>query len=290
MNEEELAIVRRAYAKQILAAAEQDDPRLEAAFATVRREDYLGPGPWMRVRWPGGDYRPSPSADPVYLYTDDVFGLITERRLNNGQPSSHVMWMVAAAPKQGDHVVHVGTGTGYYTAIFAHLVGPSGRVTGIEIDPGLAARARANLAHLSQVQVIAGDGATQAFDAADVIYVNAGATRPLDPWLDGLAEGGRLVLPLTTDQGFTKRDPALPFWKSGAMFCFQRRSGDFLAKWISPVGIIPAEGARAAASESALAEAFRNGDVRKVTRLYRGEAPPAEHCWLRAPGWSLAYA
>src|SRR5690242_16389938 len=107
MNEEELAIVRRAYAMQIMAVAEQDDPRLEAAFATVRREDFLGPGPWMRVRWPGGDYRPTPRADPVYLYTDEVFGLITERRLNNGQPSSHVMWMAAAAPKEGEHVVHV---------------------------------------------------------------------------------------------------------------------------------------------------------------------------------------
>ncbi len=38
-----------------------------------------------------------------------------------------------------------------------------------------------------------------AFDLADVIYVNAGATRPADIWLDRLNDGGRLVLPLTTD-------------------------------------------------------------------------------------------
>src|SRR5215470_12058869 len=43
---EELAIVRRAYAKQMLAAFGVTDPRVEAAFAAVRREAHLGPGPW----------------------------------------------------------------------------------------------------------------------------------------------------------------------------------------------------------------------------------------------------
>ena len=45
-SDAELAIVRRAYAKQIMAAAMVDDERVEAAFAAVRREAYLGPGPW----------------------------------------------------------------------------------------------------------------------------------------------------------------------------------------------------------------------------------------------------
>ena len=40
----DLGAIRRAYAKQILAEAEVDDPRLEAAFAMVPREDFLGPG------------------------------------------------------------------------------------------------------------------------------------------------------------------------------------------------------------------------------------------------------
>jgi protein-L-isoaspartate(D-aspartate) O-methyltransferase len=287
MTEKELAVVRRAYAKQIMAEADRDDPRLEAAFATVRREDFLGPGPWMAMRW-GGKYRRTPSADPVYLYTDSVFGIIIERHLNNGQPSSHAMWMAAAVVNEGDHAVHIGTGTGYYTAILAHLAGLSGRVTGIEIDSDLAARAQANLAHLPHVMVVGGNGATQSFDPADVIYVNAGVTRPLDPWLDGLAEGGRLLLPLTTDRGFTKRDPTLPLTMTGAVFLIQRRSPDFLASWISPIAIIPAERARDAASEAALSNALQKGGWDKVTRLYRGETA-AERCWLQAPGWALAY-
>jgi protein-L-isoaspartate(D-aspartate) O-methyltransferase len=42
--------------------------------------------------------------------------------------------------------VHIGAGTGYYTAILACLVGPSGKVTGIEVDASLAARATVQMA------------------------------------------------------------------------------------------------------------------------------------------------
>jgi protein-L-isoaspartate(D-aspartate) O-methyltransferase len=49
-REEELAIVRRAYAKQLLAAVRINDGRVEAAFAAVKRERYLGPGPWPILR------------------------------------------------------------------------------------------------------------------------------------------------------------------------------------------------------------------------------------------------
>jgi len=93
------------------------------AFATVRREDYLGPGPWQFFRWPN-TYVPSPDADPVYLYTNDLIGIAPERQLNNGQPSLHAALIAKAMPREGEHVVHVGTGAGYYTAILAHLVVP----------------------------------------------------------------------------------------------------------------------------------------------------------------------
>ena len=59
-------------------------------------------------------------------------------------------------------------GTGYYTAIMAHLVGPSGKVTGIELDPGLAERARDNLSSYPDVDVVCGNGAVVPFETADV--------------------------------------------------------------------------------------------------------------------------
>ncbi|WOH82266.1 hypothetical protein RX327_03480 [Bradyrhizobium sp. BEA-2-5] len=48
----ELRIVRAAYAKQILAAANTIDPRLTEAFAAIPREHFVGPGPWSDAAHP----------------------------------------------------------------------------------------------------------------------------------------------------------------------------------------------------------------------------------------------
>jgi protein-L-isoaspartate(D-aspartate) O-methyltransferase len=284
----ELRIIRAAYAKQILAAADVDNARLGEAFATIPREDFVGPGPWMMRRWLR-QYIPTPSADPVYLYTDDLIALVPERGLNNGQPSLHAHLMQQASPAAGEYVVHVGTGTGYYTAILAHLVGPSGRVTGIEFDPDLAARARANLAAYTNVEIIEGDGTQVRFDSADVIYVNAGCTQPAARWLDNLADGGRLILPMTSDEGFKSLAPER-MARAGAVFRIRRSGLDYHAAWILPVAIFPCAGGRDEESEKALADAFARGGGQKVTRLYRDETIPDERCWLRGPGWCLAYS
>jgi len=283
----ELKIIRAAYAKQILAAARVvGDARLEAALGAIHREDFLGPGPWPVMRW-FRNYVTTPDADPVYLYTDDLVGILPERQLNNGQPSLHAHLVHQASPAAGEHVVHIGTGTGYYTAILAHLAGSSGRVTGIEYEPELAARAKANLKGYPNVEIIEGDGTAVSFDAADVIYVNAGCTRPAQNWLDRLADGGRLILPMTSDQGFGAKSLDR-MASAGAVFRIERRGHDYLARWISAVAIFPCAGSRDEASERALAEAFAKGGWQQVTRLYRDENIPEERCWVSGPGWCLA--
>ncbi len=98
-RDSELEIIRRAYAKQVTAAAGVDNKRVENAFAAVRREDFLGPGPWQVLRWWRG-YVPTPSRNPVYLYADVLVGIIPERNLNNGQPSFLAALIAAAAPNQ----------------------------------------------------------------------------------------------------------------------------------------------------------------------------------------------
>jgi protein-L-isoaspartate(D-aspartate) O-methyltransferase len=283
-KESELAAVRRAYAKLIMAEVCVADARVEEAFATVRREDYLGPGPWPVLRRAG--YVNTPDADPVYLYGDVLIGIIPKRRLNSGMPSFHALLISSAAVKNGEHVVHVGAGVGYYSAILQHLAGDTGEVTAIEFDPELAIRARQNLAKLSNVVVKEGDGCTVPFDAADVIYVNAGATRPADQWLDKLKEDGRLILPLTAKKTLKGAGTA----EHGAVFQIVRKGSEFHARWISTVGIYPCAGGRDAASEAALDGALTAGGWKRVTRLYRTHELPEDQCWLRAPGWALAYS
>ena len=161
----ELAAVRSAYAKQVTAAVRDAD--VEAAFAHVPRENFLNPGPWPIFQRPGV-YAPTPSGDPIHLYTNQLVGIVPEKGLNNGEPSLHAHWLSRAKPKPGEHVVHIGTGWGYYTAIMAEMVGAAGHVTGIEFEPDLAARAAKNLGVYPNVRVVAGDGATAAFDPADL--------------------------------------------------------------------------------------------------------------------------
>jgi protein-L-isoaspartate(D-aspartate) O-methyltransferase len=287
-RENELAVVRRAYAKQILGRVGVSNARVEDAFAGVRREDFLGPGPWKLFDF-RGSYIPTASDDPVHLYTDDLFAIVPEKQLNNGQPSLHAALIANAAPKEGDHVVHIGAGVGYFSAIMAHMVGSSGRVTAIEYDPEVAARARANFAGYSNVTVIEGDGALVPFDPADVIYVNAGATAPAPAWLDRLKDGGRMILPLTTEKGFGTPIDYAKMHRQGGIFRILRQGDDYLAHWIAPVAIFPCAGNRDEESETALAAAFAKGDLKRITRLYRRDDIPEERCWVRGRGWCLAY-
>jgi len=282
--ETELAAVRSAYAKQIMLAAGLEDSRLEAAFAKIPRQAFLAPGPWLIMRPPSG-YQMTPDGDPVHLYQNVLVGMISEKGLNNGHPSSLALLISLGRPREGEHAVHIGAGQGYYTAIVAELVGGSGRVTAIEYEHELAKRAMVNLSAFSQVRVIHGDGTTIALQPADVIYVNAGAVRPANIWLDALKDGGRLVLPLTVS--YTFEGCAMT---KGAIFLIERRGEDYLASWKSDFAIYPCAGGRDEVSEKALASAFQKGGWDKVTRLYRTTAIQEERCWVIGPDWSLAYS
>ena len=162
---------RRAYAAEITRRAGVSDPRIEAAFAAVPREDFAGPPPWRIGS--GGFFGLSSSDDPARLYEDVLVAIDAERGINNGQPSLHAQSIDALGVKEGETVVQIGAGAGYYTAILATLVGPAGRVIAYEIAPDIAARAAANLARYPQVEVRARSG-VEDLPQADAIYVKIG--------------------------------------------------------------------------------------------------------------------
>jgi protein-L-isoaspartate(D-aspartate) O-methyltransferase len=269
--------VRRAFARQLGLMGGVVEPRLEAAFASVEREKFLGAGPWLVLSMMRGTFMTTPDASPVHVYADSAVSILHEKRLNNGQPSLYYRLLADALVPQGAHIVHVGAGTGYYSAILGQLTGRTGKVTAIEYEAALAARAQANLQHMPQVEVMHGDATQTRFAPADLILVSAGATHPVEHWLDGLKDGGQLLLPLTPDTGM------------GIIVGIRRRGERYFASVLSPVMIYRCASARDPQSESALAAALKRGGERGITRLYRGEPPAAENVWLQGENWCLAY-
>jgi protein-L-isoaspartate(D-aspartate) O-methyltransferase len=286
---EELAIVRRAYARQMAAAAATMDPRVEAAFAAVARETFLGEPPWLVADLRGG-YRPLPCADPVLAYQDALFALAPDRGVNNGSPSLHARLLAALDARPGEHVVHIGAGAGSYTASLAELVGPDGHVLAIELDGHLAGRAEAALADRANVTVVTGDGAAWPRQAADGIYVNFSVPRPAEAWIDGLRPGGRLVLPLGVPRR-ERRATGGRHARHGAALRIEKCRDGFAAASIGPAYFVCADGQLATTPDELqrLSAAFERGGIEFVKSLLWKVAPPVGRCWYVGDNWALCY-
>ena len=262
-NDMNLNDIRQFYAEEIRAVSNIQMQAIVDAFAQVPREHFLGPGPWQIANpdacgsnisgvTKGSTYRMTDDAGPRHVYHNVAIAIDPTRKLNNGHPSSIALWLEALELKEGDHVLHVGCGVGYYTAIIAEVVGPNGYVTGIEIDPELASRARKNLAHLDHVEVLQADGGEYTSQPNDAIFINAGATHVRSAWLDNLRPGGRLLLPLTfgadsdaNGMGFTLK------------VSYENQS--YAARFLSPVMIFPCVGSRNEESNQRLRDAMKLG-------------------------------
>ncbi|WP_309550640.1 protein-L-isoaspartate O-methyltransferase family protein [Rhizobium rhizogenes] len=221
--------IRAFHAKMMAAASNSTDERLEQAFRLVRREAFMGPGPWqIKVNQ---RYLETPSDDPYFLYQNVLVALDISKGINNGEPFLHAAFMGAVAPRPGETVIQIGTGTGYYTALLSTLVTPGGHVYAVEIDEALANRTRENLASFEGITVIHGDATSVELPAADLIYVNAGVVAPPISWLQALRPGGRIIVPWQANN------------KVGLAILIIREDQGYNAKALMPAYFIPCIGA-----------------------------------------------
>jgi protein-L-isoaspartate(D-aspartate) O-methyltransferase len=272
---------RRWYAEELRYTAKLSSSGVANAFATVPRERFVGKGPWhLKSPMDLAEYWLTEDADPRHVYHDVLIALDKARGINNGQPSLWAYLFDHLQIRAGEAILHLGCGTGYYTAIAAELAGTLGSVAAVEIDPMLAERARVMLSGWCQVRVINVDGAQTAFDPVDVIIVSAGATHPPASWLNALRPGGRLLLPMTAPQ----RGP-------GAMLLVTRRhSGGFAAGFLCRAGFIDFQGARDSNIGVRLAAALIR-DRGAPVRALRQDAHEEElTCWLHERDWCLSTA
>jgi protein-L-isoaspartate(D-aspartate) O-methyltransferase len=113
------------------------------------------------------------------------------------QPSLQALYMQLLEISPNDRVLEIGTGSGFQTAVLAHL---ADRVYSIERIPELASRAREALdaLRLANVALLVGDGTVgwSRYAPYDAILVAAAAPDVPGPLVDQLAEGGRMLVPV----------------------------------------------------------------------------------------------
>jgi protein-L-isoaspartate(D-aspartate) O-methyltransferase len=273
---------RRFFAEELEAVCKLRSPALVDAFATVPRERFLPPGPWTVMAdsdfMAGMRFRATPDADPARIYHNIAVAIDPARQLFNGQPGTLGAWIDALDLSAGARVLHIGCGLGYYTAVMAQCVGPTGRVTAFEVDEALAAQAQENLAFLPWVDVRRGDGTTAIDATFDAVLVNAGVTHPLAVWLDRLAVGGRMVLPLTS----TIPGMGSTLGKGIVMLLAKQEAGDFSVRVLAVAAIYSALGVRDAELSDRLGTIMMSGPMRwqAVKRLRRDSHDESPACWL----------
>jgi protein-L-isoaspartate(D-aspartate) O-methyltransferase len=269
-----LADLRSAFARAVMARAGLTDLRLLRAFSEVPRHEFIGASPWyFNEHGP-----PVISDDPALLYQDVAMGLAPERGITTGLPSLHARCMAACELKPGENVIHVGAGSGYFSAILAELVGESGFVVAFEIDNSLAKRAERNLKRWSQVRVEATSGVSGFSGSADVVYVSAGVQQLPRAWADALAVGGRLLVPVT------------PGTEEGGIFLMRRLALKTVlqAEFVCRARFVPCLGAEDEAASALLKEAFAAGGQDAVRSLGLSPETPDETAWFRGRDWWLS--
>ncbi|MCM3883087.1 methyltransferase, FxLD system [Frankia sp. R82] len=191
--------------EQTVEIPDQEHPEV----LRTRLVDGLISGGWIRTADVEAAFRTvprhlfAPEASVKAAYADDV---VRTKFDSDGTAVSSVSapWLQATMIEQarlaaGMRCLELGSG-GYNAALLAELVGPTGEVTTVDIDPDITDRATRLLtaAGYDQVRVLTRDGWYGAAEHApfDAIIVTAQAVDLPPAWADQLVDGGRLIVPL----------------------------------------------------------------------------------------------
>ena len=116
------------------------------------------------------------------------------------QPTTVAFMMELLSPQPGDHILDIGSGSGWTTALLSHIVGPEGSVLGLERIPELVAFGNENLmahaidnASIERAGTVLGSPRKAPFDR---ILVSAAARTFPNELVSQIREHGVLVLPV----------------------------------------------------------------------------------------------
>jgi protein-L-isoaspartate(D-aspartate) O-methyltransferase len=119
----------------------------------------------------------------------------------NSQPRTVAAMLRLLEVEPGHRVLDVGAGSGWTTALLAHLTGPDGEVIGVELEPELVAFGRANLDRVGRpwARIEAAEPGLLGWPAGspyDRILVSAEPRALPQELVAQLVVGGRMVIPV----------------------------------------------------------------------------------------------
>ncbi|KLL10680.1 protein-L-isoaspartate O-methyltransferase [Protofrankia coriariae] len=207
--------------KVITSLAELDMPvsaEVRAALRVVPRHLFL----------PGVPLERAYTLDAIVLKRDETGVSIS----SVSAPTVIAAMLDQLQVKPGHRILEIGSG-GYNASLLQELVGDTGQVVSVDIDPDVVARARQSLtaAGYPDVTVRCADGEFGVTDLApfDRIIVTVGAWDLPPAWSEQLAEGGRLVVPLRM-RGLTRS------------IVFERENGHLADRGYELCGFVPMQG------------------------------------------------
>lgn len=255
------ARLRAAMVRGLRELGDIRDPRVAAAFSRVPRHLFA----------PGEPLEAAYALDRLVTRRDAhaiEVGCISA-------PQMQAMMLEQAGIERGMRCLEIGSG-GYNAALMAELAGDEGEVTSVDIDPEVIDRTARCLAQAGyrRVNLVLADGEDGAPEHApyDRVIVTAGAWDIPPAWIDQLADGGTITVPLRI-RGLTRS------------LALEREDDHLIARSAKPCGFAPMHGVGAQAEHLLL---LRNREIGlrfddewpgDAARLDRALGTPRAEAW-----------